>query len=64
MAEAIKAAGADLTREKFLTALGKVKNFKSSVYAGDITCEAPSSHQCNQSPGWLALVDGKITLLE
>ena len=64
MVQAIKTAGSNLTREKFLNAMGKVTDFKSSVYAGDITCEAPSSHQCNQNPGWLALVDGKITLIK
>lgn len=64
MAEAIKRAGSGITREKFLMELGKITDFQSSVYAGDITCGAPASHQCNQSPGWLALVDGKITLLD
>jgi branched-chain amino acid transport system substrate-binding protein len=60
LVEALKLAGKDLTREKFLAAMGKIKDFKSSVYAGSISCDPPKSHQCNQSPGWLALVDGKI----
>ena len=61
LVEALKISGRDLTREKFLAAMGKIKNFKSSVYAGAITCAPPKSHQCNQSPGWLAIVNGKIT---
>ncbi|MGI9394484.1 MAG: ABC transporter substrate-binding protein [Boseongicola sp.] len=64
LVEALKHAGRDLTRAKFLAAMSKIQNFKSSVYAGDITCAPPKSHQCNQSPGWLALVNGKITRTE
>ena len=60
LVEALKRAGKDLTRDKFLTALGGIKNFKVDAYAGLITCDAPTSHQCNQTPGWLALKDGKV----
>jgi branched-chain amino acid transport system substrate-binding protein len=60
LVEALKLAGPELTREKFLEAMGKIKGFKSSVYAGNITCDPPKSHQCNQNPGWLAMVDGTI----
>lgn len=64
LVEALKLAGKDLTREKFLAAMGKIKNFKTSVYAGTITCNPPKSHQCNQNPGWLGLVKGKIVHLD
>jgi branched-chain amino acid transport system substrate-binding protein len=60
MAEAIKRAGKDLTRDKFLAELGKLKNFEVDAYAGNITCDAPRSHQCNASPGWLTMKDGKV----
>ena len=43
-----------------ITALGGIKNFNVDAYAGAITCNAPVSHQCNQTPGWLALKDGKV----
>jgi branched-chain amino acid transport system substrate-binding protein len=64
IAEALTNAGRDLTRDKFLAAMGNIKNFESDAYAGKITCDHPRSHQCNQTPGWLALRDGKITRLE
>lgn len=64
LVEALKLAGKDLTREKFLAAMGKIKDFKTSVYAGTITCNPPKSHQCNQNPGWLGLVKGKIVHLD
>jgi branched-chain amino acid transport system substrate-binding protein len=67
--EALKRAGPDLTREKFLQALGTIKNFKTGMYPGPITCNPPASHQCNQSVAWMRLVDGKpktigVTTLE
>jgi branched-chain amino acid transport system substrate-binding protein len=58
--EALKRAGPDLTREKFLTALGSIKNFKTGLYPGPITCNPPLNHQCNQSVAWIRLIDGKV----
>ena len=58
--EALKRAGPDLTREKFLQAMGGIKNLKTGMYPGPITCNPPASHQCNQSVAWIKLVDGKV----
>ena len=60
MVEALKRAGKDLSRDKYLEAMGSIKNLKVDAYAGLITCNAPVSHQCNQTPGWLTLKDGKV----
>ena len=62
--EALTNVGRDLTRDKFLAAMGNIKDFESDAYAGKITCDHPRSHQCNQTPGWLALRDGKIVRLD
>ena len=60
LVEALKRAGKDLTRDKFLASLGSLKNFEVDAYAGPISCNAPKSHQCNQHPGWLTLKNGKV----
>jgi branched-chain amino acid transport system substrate-binding protein len=57
--EALKRAGPDLTRETFLKAMGTIKNFKTGMYPGPITCKPPVSNQCNQSVGWIRFGDGK-----
>jgi branched-chain amino acid transport system substrate-binding protein len=61
--EALKRAGPDLTRAKFLEALGSIKDFKTGIYPGPITCNPPRSNQCNQSPAWIKLSDGKVTFV-
>jgi branched-chain amino acid transport system substrate-binding protein len=59
--EALKRAGPDLTRAKFLAAMGTIKNFETGMFPGPITCNPPQSHQCNQSPAWIKLApDGKV----
>jgi branched-chain amino acid transport system substrate-binding protein len=59
--EALKRAGPDLTRAKFLAAMGTIKNFETGMFPGPITCNSPQSHQCNQSPAWIKLApDGKV----
>jgi branched-chain amino acid transport system substrate-binding protein len=63
MVEALKKAGKTLTRESFQQAMGGIKNFKTDVYPGPISCNAPVSHQCNQSPAWIAVKDGKPTVI-
>jgi len=60
LVEALNRAGKDLTRDKFLAAMGSIKNFEVDAYAGPINCDPPKSHQCNQHPGWLSLKDGKV----
>ncbi len=64
LVEALTRAGEDLTRDGFLKAMGTIKDFNVDAYAGPITCNPPESHQCNANPGWLALVDGKVTRIK
>lgn len=60
LVEALKRAGKEPTWASLLKALPTIKNFQTAVYAGPITCgEPPNGHQCNNTPGWLKLVDGK-----
>jgi branched-chain amino acid transport system substrate-binding protein len=59
--EALKRAGPDLTRDKFLQAMGSLKNFDTGLLAGPITCNPPASHQCNRGFGWIRkTADGKV----
>jgi branched-chain amino acid transport system substrate-binding protein len=60
LVEAMKNAGPDLTHAKLLDAMGKIKGFKSDAYFGPITCNAPTSHQCNGHPGWFAYRNGAV----
>lgn len=62
--EALRRAGRDLTRDKFLAALGSLKDFRSDAYFGPITCNDPVSHQCNRTPGWFALRDGNVVAVQ
>lgn len=57
LVEAIKRAGPDLTREKLLTALAGIKDFKTDVHPGPITC-SETDHRCHKSPAWLAKEPG------
>lgn len=52
MVAALKAAGPDLTREKYLDAMKHIK-VETAAYAAPIQCNDPVSHQCNQTPAWL-----------
>ncbi len=58
--EALKRSGPDLTRDKFLAALGTIKNFDNGIYPGPIDCNPPKSNQCNQSPAFIKLEGGKV----
>jgi branched-chain amino acid transport system substrate-binding protein len=58
LVEALKRAGPDLTQEKLIAALASIKEFKTDVYPGPITC-SESDHRCNKSPAWLAKDPGK-----
>jgi branched-chain amino acid transport system substrate-binding protein len=60
LVEALKRAGPHPTQEKFLNALGTIKNFETDIFPGPITCNPPESHQCNQSPAHIRLVEGKV----
>jgi branched-chain amino acid transport system substrate-binding protein len=52
MVAALKQAGPDLTRDKYLDALSHIK-VDTDTYADTIVCKDPSSHQCNQNPAWM-----------
>ncbi|MBI3514607.1 MAG: ABC transporter substrate-binding protein, partial [Proteobacteria bacterium] len=58
--EALKRAGPDLTREKFLQALGGLENFDAEVYGAPVTCKTPD-HRCNKAPAWLKKEPGQPT---
>ena len=62
--EGLRRAGRDLTRDKFLAALGSLKDYRSDAYFGPITCNDPVSHQCNRTPGWFALRDGHVVSVQ
>ncbi len=61
--EALKQAGKDVTREKFLRALGSLQGFDAFVYGGPITCRSPESHQCLQTVNWIAERDGGFKVI-
>jgi branched-chain amino acid transport system substrate-binding protein len=52
MVEALRKAGPDLTRDKFLDAMGHLTT-TTDTYAGPIVCNDPVSHQCNQNLAWI-----------
>jgi hypothetical protein len=60
VAEVLRRVGHDLTRSRFVEALGKLDNFRAEAYFGPITCRAPANHQCNQNPGWALWKDGRM----
>jgi branched-chain amino acid transport system substrate-binding protein len=53
LVEALKRAGPDLTREKLQAALATIKDFKTDVHPGPVTC-SERDHRCHKSPAWLA----------
>jgi branched-chain amino acid transport system substrate-binding protein len=57
--EAVKRSGRDLTRAKFVEAMGQIRDFDTGIYPGVITC-TPQDHQCHKTPAWVALVKGRI----
>ena len=52
--EVLKRVGRDLTRERFLEEMSKLKDYQSPVHAGPITC-TDTDHRCNKLPGWVRL---------
>jgi branched-chain amino acid transport system substrate-binding protein len=57
LVEALKRAGPDLTREKLITELGNIKDFKTDVFGAPITCTV-TDHRCNKAPAWLSKEPG------
>ena len=54
VAEILRRVGRDLTRERYLEELSKLKDYQSPVHAGPITC-TDTDHRCNKLPGWVRL---------
>ncbi len=52
MVEALRRAGRDLTRDKFVDVMNHLTNFETDVYGGPITC-TPTDHRCNKNVVWL-----------
>jgi len=53
LVEALKRAGPQLTREKLQAAFASIKDFKTDVHPGPVTC-SELDHRCHKSPAWLA----------
>jgi branched-chain amino acid transport system substrate-binding protein len=59
--EAIKRAGQNLTRERFIEEMDNLRNFKTGILAGDVTF-TPQDHQGVKTSAIAGFVDGKPTL--
>lgn len=57
LAEGIKRAGSELTREKLVAELNKLTDFKTDVYGGPISC-SETDHRCNKFPVWIGKAPG------
>jgi len=60
LVEALKRAGPELTREKFIAAFATIKDFKTDTHPGPVTC-SETDHRCHKSPAWLAKEPGGPT---
>ena len=60
--KALKAAGRDLTRSKFIAELDNIKGLKTGILACDITWSSTDRHGCKKS-AVAGFVDGKPTVL-
>ena len=58
MVAALKAAGPDLTREGYLAAMAHIR-VETDTLSSTIVCNDPVSHQCNTTPAWIGMVDGR-----
>ncbi|MEX0695715.1 MAG: ABC transporter substrate-binding protein [Rhodospirillales bacterium] len=61
--EALKNAGRDLTREKFIAEMDKIKNFDTGVFAAPITWSADDRHGVKESAS-AGFVNGKPTVMK
>jgi branched-chain amino acid transport system substrate-binding protein len=52
LAEVLKRAGPDLTRQAFLDAIVTLKDFPTDTYGGGITC-TKEENRCNKYPVWI-----------
>ena len=60
--KALKAAGRDLTRSKFIAELDNIKGLKTGILACDITWSSTDRHGCKKS-AVAGFIDGKPTVL-
>jgi branched-chain amino acid transport system substrate-binding protein len=61
--EVLKRAGRDLTREKFLAEMEKLKDFDTGILAGKVSFSL-ESHSSPADSAAAAYVDGKVTIFE
>jgi branched-chain amino acid transport system substrate-binding protein len=59
---ALKAAGPDLTRERYLAAMAHIR-VETDTLSSTIICNDPVSHQCNTTPAWIGIVDGRPRMI-
>ena len=59
--EVLKRAGKDLTRERMLAELGKLKGFETTVHPAALACTT-DDHQCHKAPAWIHLEGDKLKL--
>src|SRR5262245_25510988 len=57
--EVLKRSGRDLSREKVLDELAKLKGFETGLHPGPVTC-SDTDHQCHKTPAWIQLTGDKI----
>jgi branched-chain amino acid transport system substrate-binding protein len=62
MVAALKAAGSDLTRERYLAAMAHIR-VETDTLSSTIICDDPVSHQCNTTPAWIGMVDGRPAMI-
>jgi len=62
--EALKRAGPDLTRQKFLDAMVTLKDFPTDTYGAGITC-TKQENRCNKAPVWIQKeVGGPVKIVD
>jgi branched-chain amino acid transport system substrate-binding protein len=57
LVESLKRTGPEPTREKLIAAIAGIKDFKTDVYPGPISC-SEADHRCHKTPAWLAKEPG------
>jgi branched-chain amino acid transport system substrate-binding protein len=57
LVESLKRTGPEPTREKLIAAIAGIKDFKTDVYPGPISC-SETDHRCHKTPAWLAKEPG------
>jgi branched-chain amino acid transport system substrate-binding protein len=63
MVAALKAAGPNVTREGLLAAMAHIK-VETDTLSSTIACDDPASHQCNRTPAWIGMVNGRAQIID